>query len=127
MTDHAGPRQCERHPGTKFWHPPIEVTQFGTLGAVLALVFCKAKKYYIVPEAGESMKQKLSEIVQVTVEIVQVTDLFLFGLSKTEAGAKTAPRVPKLGYFNGWVPNLSNSVTLALSWAGLVRNGNTLF
>ena len=28
MTDHAGPRHCEDHPGTKFWHPPIEVTQF---------------------------------------------------------------------------------------------------
>ena len=28
MTDQAGPRHCEYHPGTKFWHPPIEVTQF---------------------------------------------------------------------------------------------------
>ena len=28
MTDHGGPRHCEGHPGTKFWHPPIEVTQF---------------------------------------------------------------------------------------------------
>ena len=27
-TDHAGPRRCECHPGTKFWHPPVEVTQF---------------------------------------------------------------------------------------------------
>ena len=55
-------------------------------------------------------------------------NLFLFGLSKTEAVAKTAPRVPKLGYFDGWVPKLSSSVTLASSWAGgVVRHGNTLF
>ena len=27
-TDHAGPRRCECHLGTNFWHPPIEVTQF---------------------------------------------------------------------------------------------------
>ena len=28
MTGHAGPRLCECHPGTKFWHPPVEVTPF---------------------------------------------------------------------------------------------------
>ena len=28
MTDHAGPRRCESHPETNFWHPPIEVIQF---------------------------------------------------------------------------------------------------
>ena len=29
VTDHAGPRRrCEFHPGTNFWHPPVEVTQF---------------------------------------------------------------------------------------------------
>ena len=28
MTAHAGPRRCECHPGTKFRHPPVEVTQF---------------------------------------------------------------------------------------------------
>ena len=38
--DRPRPRQCECHPGTNFWHPPIEVTR----GAVLAPVFCKAKK-----------------------------------------------------------------------------------
>ena len=34
--------------------------------------------------------------------------LFLFGLSKTEMGDKTAPRVPNLGYFDGLVPNTRN-------------------
>ena len=40
-------------------------------------------------------------------------NLFLFGLSKTEAGAKTAPRAPKLGYFDRRGPKLSARVTLA--------------
>ena len=36
-------------------------------------------------------------------------NLFLFGLSKTETGAKTAPRVPKLGYFDRLVPKHSDT------------------
>ena len=44
-------------------------------------------------------------------------NLFLFGLRKTETGAKTAPRVPKFGYFDGWVPKLSSRVTLATAWS----------
>ena len=46
-------------------------------------------------------------------------NLFLFGFSKTETGAKTAPRVPKLGYFDGRVPKLSFRVTLAMLRAGV--------
>ena len=38
MTDHAGPRRCECHPGTKVWHPPVEVTQFWHPGSGLAPV-----------------------------------------------------------------------------------------
>ena len=46
------------------------------------------------------MKQKLLEMVQVT-DLFH-TDKFSFeGLSKTETGAKTAPRVPRIGYFDG--------------------------
>ena len=58
--------------------------------------------------------------------MVQVTVLFhsgefiFVGLSKTEMGAKTAPRVPKLGYFNGRVPKLSSRVTLAMLGASVV-------
>jgi len=47
-------------------------------------------------------------------------NLFLFGLSKTETGAKTAPRVPKLGYFDGRVPKICSRVTLETSGAGVV-------
>ena len=47
-------------------------------------------------------------------------NLFLFGLSKTETGSKTALRVPKLGYFDGRVPKTSYWVTLATSGAGMV-------
>ena len=42
----------------------------------------------------------------------------LFGLQKT--AAKTVPRMPKLGYFDGRVPKLSSWVTLATSGAGVV-------
>ena len=28
MTDHTGPLRYECHPGSKFWHPPVEVNQF---------------------------------------------------------------------------------------------------
>ena len=47
-------------------------------------------------------------------------NLFLFGLSKTETGDKTSPRVPKLGYFTGQMPKLSSRVILATSGADLV-------
>ena len=47
-------------------------------------------------------------------------NLFLFGFSKAKTGAKTAPRVPKLGYFDGRVPKLSCRVKLATSGAGVV-------
>ena len=47
-------------------------------------------------------------------------NLFFFGLLKTETGAKTASRVPKLGYFDGQVPKPSSRVTLATSEAGVV-------
>ena len=55
MTDHAGPRRCECHTETSFWQPP----SFGTQGAVLAPVFCKAKKDYIDQEAGEKYETKV--------------------------------------------------------------------
>ena len=48
------------------------------------------------------MKQKLLEMVPVTVLFILI--LGLFGLSKTVTGAKTAPRVPKLGNFDWRVP-----------------------
>ena len=64
------------------------------------------------------MKQKSLEMVQVTVFFI-LMKLFLFGLLKTETGAKTAPLVPKLGYLDGWVPKLSSRVTLATSGAGV--------
>ena len=47
-------------------------------------------------------------------------NLYIFGLSKAETGAKTVPRVPKLGYFDGRVPKLSSRVTLATSGADVV-------
>ena len=69
MTDQAGPQICMCQPGTNFWHLPIDVTQFWHPRSSFGTRFSKAKKYYICQEArrGKSMKQKLSEMVQVTV------------------------------------------------------------
>ena len=46
--------------------------------------------------AGESMKEKLLEMFQVTVSY-NLMNLFLFGFTKNATGVKTAPRAPKLG------------------------------
>ena len=46
--------------------------------------------------------------------------MYLFSLTKTETGAKMAPRVTKLGYFDGRAPKLSSRVTLATSGAAVV-------
>ena len=78
-----------------------------------------AKKDYIDQEAGEKYEKKLLEMVQVTVFFI-LMNLFLFSLTKKETGAKTAPRVPKLGYFDGRVPKLSSRLTLATSGASVV-------
>ena len=37
-------------------------------------------------------------------------NLFLFGFRKTKTGSKTAPRAPKLRYFEGRAPQLSARV-----------------
>ena len=58
------------------------------------------------------MKQKWLEMVQVTVCFILINYYCLVFL-KTETGAKTAPRVPKLGCFDGRVPKLSSRVTHA--------------
>ena len=42
----------------------------------------------------------------------------LFVLQKT--GAKTAPLAPKLGYFDGWAPQLSVRVNPEMPAAGLI-------
>ena len=53
MTDHAGPRRCECHPETNFWHPPLEVIQFWHPKSGFGARFFKAKKDYIDQEVGE--------------------------------------------------------------------------
>ena len=64
------------------------------------------------------MNQKLLEMVPVTV--LFHTDEFIFVRSfKKETCAKTAPREPKRGNFDGRVPKLGSRVTLAKSGAGV--------
>ena len=59
-------------------------------------------------------------MVQVTV-LFHTDEFILFGLSKTETGSKTDPRVHKLGYYDdGRVQKLSSRVTFAKSGAGVV-------
>ena len=64
------------------------------------------------------MKQKLFEMVPVIV-FFYTDEFILFGFSKTETGAKTAPRLPKLGYFDGRVPKLRSRLTLVTSGADM--------
>ena len=61
LTDHAGPRRdrCECHPGTNFWHPPIEVTQVWHTKTGFGTLFFKAEKDYIDQEAGEKYETKV--------------------------------------------------------------------
>ena len=71
------------------WRPPAFATQFCTRGAVSA----DFSIFYKTP-------QKVAEMVQVTDLFHTFPPLMFFfvGLTKTETAAKTAPRVPKLGY-----------------------------
>ena len=97
MTDHAGPRRCECHPRNNFWHPPIEVTQFwhprSGYGA-------RQKRLNWSRGGGKVWNESCWKWFKLLFCNIQM-NLFLFGLSKTETGAKTAPRVPKRGYFDG--------------------------
>ena len=65
------------------------------------------------------MKQKLLKMVQVTV-LFHTNEINFVWSFKNGKSAKTAPRVPKLGYFDGQVPKPSSRVTLATSGAGVV-------
>ena len=47
-------------------------------------------------------------------------NLFLFGFTKTVTGAKTAPRAPKLSYFDGRAPQLSARANLGTPAAGVI-------
>ena len=67
MTDHAGPRRCECHLVTNFWHPPTEVIP------VLAPeerfwrpFFVRPKKIILMKRQGKRIKRKLLEMVSVT-------------------------------------------------------------
>ena len=88
-------------------------TQFCAWGAVLAPNFYKTIKDYI--------DQTLLEIIQVTVWL-HTDHLSLFGFTKPKTGPKTAPRAPKLSYFDRRAPQLSDQVTIVPSGAGVVCN-----
>ena len=61
------------------------------------------------------MKQKLLEIIQVTVW-VHTDEVLFVGFTKT----KTAPRAPKLSYFDGRAPQLSARINHGTPAAGVI-------
>ena len=109
MTDHAGPRRCECHPGTKFWHPPVEVTKFWH-----PFPFFKDQTKINSSVWNKSVTWTISNNFCFILFPRLLINIIFFGLTK-KTGAKTAPRVPKLGYFDGRVPKVSSRVTLATS------------
>jgi hypothetical protein len=52
--------------------------------------------------------------------------LFLFGCTKTKTGDKTAPRAPKLSYFDGRAPQLSARVNHGTPAAGVIGHINKI-
>ena len=83
MVDHAGGRRSVVNPDTKSWGPPVEVTQFWRLFLT--------KQDYI----DEDMKQKLLDMIQVTVWL-HTDELIFLWFYKNEnrrqncsSGAKT--------------------------------------
>ena len=98
--DVASVPQALRHFVTQFWHPR---SGFGGRS-----VFARPKKI-----------RKWGKIWNKTVTWTIFNNFFLV-LQKRKRPAKTAPRVPKLGYRGGWAPKFSARVTLATSGANVV-------
>ena len=130
MTDHAGPRLCESHPWTKFWPPPIEV-----INPVLAteewfwrpIPFLKEQTKINSSVWNKTVPWTISNNFCFILFPCLLINIIFFDLTKNGRqnrflGAKTAPWVPKLGYFDGRVPKVSSWVTLTTSGAGVVRH-----
>ena len=91
MADHAGGRRSLVNPGTKLWRTTVEVTQFWRP------FFIRLKKIIPIKRRGNNMKQRLLEIIQVTVWLHTDELIFLWFYKKR----KRAPK-PLLGRQN-WV------------------------
>ena len=89
MADHAGGRRSV-NPGTKLWRP----------GSGLAPVFCKTRKIILIKRQGKSMKQKLLEMIQLTVWL-HTDELICFGFTKTKTTERRLPAfIHSFIYFN---------------------------
>ena len=113
MTNHTGPQHWECHPGTKFWHPPVEVTQFRHRGVVLPpiSVFERPNKNKFISMKQNCNLNHFQQLLFYNFPRLLINIIFL-ALQKT--GIKTAPRVPKLQvYLDGRVPKFSSWVTPA--------------
>ena len=96
-------------PEEQFWRP----------------IFVKPKKIILIKRRGNSLKQKLLEMIQVTVGFI-LMNLFLFGFTKTKTGAKTAPRAPRLSSFDGRASQLSARVNHGTPATGVIGHIYTI-
>ena len=96
MSDHAGPRRSDCPPCTKWWRLPAFVTQFwrprSGFGARFRFCF-KNKNFIHQKEKRKNVGNGSSYCCVHT--FPPPMNLICYGLTKTETGAKTAPRSPK--------------------------------
>ena len=75
----------------------------------MASFFERPENIILIKRRGKSIKQKLLEMIQVTV-LFHTDEFILVWSFKNGTGAKTTHRVPKLGYFDGRAPQLTAQV-----------------
>ena len=64
------------------------------------------------------MKEMFLEMIMLLFGFI--LNLFLFGFTKTKTGVTTAPRAPKLSYFDGRAPQLSARVNHRMPATGVI-------
>ena len=122
MADHAGGLRSVVNPGTKLWRPPVEVTQFWRLKSGFGARFLYDQKRLYWSRGGLIVWNKSCWKWFKLLFGFILMNLFLFGFTKTKTGAKTAPRAPKLSYFDGQGPQLSARVNHGTPAAGVISH-----
>ena len=118
--DRPRTRRCECHPGTNFWHPPFEVTQFWHPRSGFGARFFKGQKRLYWPRGGGKVCNKSCWKWFKLLFYFILMNFFCLVFQKR----KQAPK-PLLGCQN-WVTSTAGAkktnsrVTLARSWTGVV-------
>ena len=121
MTNPAGPRRCECHPGIKEWHPPVELAHFWHTrsGFGARFRFCNPNKNKFISMKANSNLNHFQQLLFLTFPFPRLlNNLFFFVFTKN--GCQNRCWVPKLSCFDGRVPKVSSRVTLPTSGAGVV-------